>query len=177
MALVGNSIGGSVALEVACLAPERVRCMVLSGSKAGHRPEPEFRDEALRVLSDDGLEAAWGRYWAPLFGPDAHDSVVAHGRAIAARRGATAVAAGVRAFHGRPDRAELLAAWAGPVWIVRGQHDLHPTRARQLADHLPNGRYREVERSGHYVPLEAPAAFTAIVAEALDDARQHEPPH
>jgi hypothetical protein len=76
--------------------------MVLSGSKAGHRREPVFRDEALRVLSDDGLEAAWSRYWAPLFGPDAHDSVVARGQEIAARQGASAIAAGVRAFHGRP---------------------------------------------------------------------------
>ena len=38
--VVGNSVGGSCAIEVARLAPERVAAMVLVGAKAGVRPEP-----------------------------------------------------------------------------------------------------------------------------------------
>ena len=40
--VVGNSIGGSCAIEVARLAPTKVKALVLCGSKPGHRPEPEY---------------------------------------------------------------------------------------------------------------------------------------
>lgn len=60
--VVGNSIGGSCAIEVARIAPTKVTALVLCGSKPGHRPEPAFREEALQVLASDGLAAAWERY-------------------------------------------------------------------------------------------------------------------
>jgi pimeloyl-ACP methyl ester carboxylesterase len=65
--VAGCSVGGSCALEVAALAPERVAALVLIGAKAGHRPEPALRDTALALLQGEGVEAAWARYWAPLF--------------------------------------------------------------------------------------------------------------
>ena len=71
MVIVGNSIGGSCAIEVARLAPERVRVIVLAGAKPGHRRDPELRDQALRVLATEGVAGAWTRYWAPLFAPNA----------------------------------------------------------------------------------------------------------
>lgn len=37
--LVGSSVGGSCALEVARLAPDRVAAVALIGAKAGHRPK------------------------------------------------------------------------------------------------------------------------------------------
>jgi pimeloyl-ACP methyl ester carboxylesterase len=64
--VAGNSIGGSCALEVAKLAPDSVAGIVLIGAKAGHRREPEFRDEAIRRLSDGGMAEAWPAYWEPL---------------------------------------------------------------------------------------------------------------
>ena len=70
LTLVGNSVGGSCAIEIAVLAPEKVQGIILCGAKAGHRPEPAFRDEALRALEEGGVEAAWDRYWRPLFGPE-----------------------------------------------------------------------------------------------------------
>ena len=67
--IVGCSIGGSCALEVARAAPERVLGIVLVGAKAGVRPEPGVRDEACQVLAERGMEAAWRTWWRPLFGP------------------------------------------------------------------------------------------------------------
>ena len=168
LVLVGNSIGGSCAIEVARLAgPARVRAIVLSGAKAGHDPEPAFRDEALRVLAEEGIDAAWDRYWRPLLAPDVDSAVAQAARSIARSQGAERVAAGVRAFHGRPDRDGFLDSWVGPVWVVAGEHDVRPERARVMAARLAQGRHREVAGAGHYVPLEAPEAFAAIVAEAL----------
>lgn len=66
--VVGNSIGGSCALEMARAAPERVRGVVLIGTKIGVRPDPVARDAVIAQLREKGVEAAWRRYWRPLLG-------------------------------------------------------------------------------------------------------------
>lgn len=165
--VVGNSIGGSCAIEVARLAPTKVKALVLCGTKPGHRPAPAFRDEALHLIESDGVSAAWERYWLPLFGPLASADVIERAWCVAARQGAEAVTAGVRAFHGRPDRAAFLGSWPGPVLVVSGEHDIRPERSRRLADRLPDAGFRLVGGVGHYVPLEAPVELTALTAEAL----------
>src|SRR3954471_20657956 len=57
--LVGNSVGGSCAMEMALLAEDRVAALVLVGAKAGHRPEPMLRRECLELLEGAGVEAGW----------------------------------------------------------------------------------------------------------------------
>ena len=101
--VIGNSVGGSCALEVAALVPERVRAIVLIGAKADHRPEPELRDEAIRVLIEGGMAAAWPRYWAPRFGRHAPAAVIERARTIANDQAVDDVIRGVAAFHGRRD--------------------------------------------------------------------------
>lgn len=46
-----------------------------------------------------------------------------HAAGLALGLGAGAIAQGVRAFHGRPDRDEFLDSWSGPVWVVVGEHE------------------------------------------------------
>lgn len=144
-----------------------VKGLVLCGTKPGHRPDPAFRDEALRVLSDDDLRTAWGRYWLPLFGPHTPPDVREQGWLTAARLGPNAIAAGVRAFHSRPDRGAFLRSWDGPVTVVSGEHDINPAASKQVAGGLPNGRFRLIPDVGHYIALEAPQALTTLVAELL----------
>jgi pimeloyl-ACP methyl ester carboxylesterase len=165
--LVGNSVGGSCALEVANLASERVAGLVLIGAKAGVRPDPAFRDEAVRVLRDEGIGAAWDRYWAPLFAPDADVAVVERAKAIASGLPLEHVVNGVHAFHTRSDRAGLLAALDVPVTIVRGEHDGIPNDPQLLASSLRRGTFVEVARAGHYVPVERPDALVSIVRDAI----------
>src|SRR4051812_16968516 len=123
LVLVGNSVGGSCAIEIARLAPERVRLLVLIGAKAGHRPEPEFRDKALRVLAEQGMAGAWAVYWEPLFGPDTDASAVETARQIAFRQDISHIIRGMRVFHSRPDRTAFIEEWNEPVLVVSGEHD------------------------------------------------------
>ena len=65
--VVGSSIGGSCALEMANLAPDRVIGLGLIGAKASCNPNPEFRKSAVQLLRERGFDPAWERYWRPLF--------------------------------------------------------------------------------------------------------------
>jgi len=166
--VVGNSIGGSCAIEVARLAPTKVKALVLCGTKPGHRPEPQLRDEALDMLERHGLAATWDRYWLPLFGPDASADLVEQGWLTASQHGAEPIACGVRAFHSRTDREDFLGVWDAPVAFVSGEHDVAPERSRRLAERLPHGTNHLVAGVGHYLPLEAPDALTTIAAGVLE---------
>src|SRR2546429_143575 len=84
------------------------------------RSEPSFRDEAVRVLREEGLDAAWYRYWAHLFAPDADPNTVGRSQSIARGIDVEHHVNGVCAFHNRADRAALLAELDVPVTIVRG---------------------------------------------------------
>ena len=145
------------------LAPERVRQLVLIGAKAGHRPEPDVRDAAVRLLAQHGMRAAWPAYWQPLLAPSADPSVVEATRAIAFAQELDAVIRGVRVFHSRPDRTSFLEAADFPVLVVTGEHDLNPRKAEALAASLRHGSFECVEGVGHYLPLERPARLRAIL--------------
>lgn len=161
--VVGNSIGGSCAIEVARLAPERIEHLVLVGAKAGHRPEPEFRDTALAVLERDGLNVAYERYWQPLFGPSTSAATLDSARAIVRGISVDDIARGVRVFHARADRAEFLAGWSGPITVVAGDRDRSPAGSREFAASLLDATYVEVPDCGHYVPLEHPDALRRLL--------------
>lgn len=165
--VVGNSIGGSCAIEVARLAPNKVKALVLVGVKPGHRPEPDLCDEALRLIGTCGLGAAWERYWEPLFGPSTPAETIERARQVVWSQDPKAISNGVRAFHGRSDRKSFLQSWAGPILIVSGQYDIHHDRDRLFAQGLANATFHLVAGAGHYVPIESPEALTMITAEAL----------
>ncbi len=81
--VVGNSVGGSCALEIARAAPDRVCRVVLVGAKVDVRRDGRLRDEAVGVLRRDGIATAWDLYWKPGFGSNASAEVVAKARQLA----------------------------------------------------------------------------------------------
>jgi len=167
MVLVGNSVGGSCAIEIALQVPDRVELMVLIGTKAGHRPEPAFRDEAIEVLTTEGMGAAWPRYWAPLFGALTDGSVIERAREIAERQSIDDVVRGVRVFHSRPDRADQIRMLEVPIVVVSGEYDRAPANGRAFAAGLRRGVFRSVPGAGHYVPLERPLELREIIRDSI----------
>ena len=65
--VVGCSVGGSCALEILNLAPERVAATILIGTKARHDPDPVFFREASKIIENQGVKTAWKQLWEPLF--------------------------------------------------------------------------------------------------------------
>ncbi len=167
--VVGCSVGGSCALEIARLAPHRVAALVLVGTKAAHRPDPQQYMSAIEMLHDGRLEIAWEAYWEPLFSSETPRSVVAAAKRNALRRPSSDIARGVTAFHTRQSRTDTLAAFTGPVIVVSGGDDPAPgieTSKQQVAQ-ARSGTLRVIPGCGHYVPLENPDALNAILSDVL----------
>jgi pimeloyl-[acyl-carrier protein] methyl ester esterase len=167
--VVGCSVGGSCAIEVARIAPDRVAALVLIGTKAAHRPDPELHAAALRTLREGGMDAAWRRYWAPLFSGSAARDVVDRARRMALAQQVEAVARGITAFHSRPSRDDFLASFARPVTIVTGADDGMPGRkiSAALAAAAPQGNFHVIPECGHYAPMERPLALNAVLRSVI----------
>ncbi|MFM0247547.1 alpha/beta fold hydrolase [Paraburkholderia sediminicola] len=171
--VVGCSVGGSCALEVAVAAPDRVAALVLIGTKARHRPDPELHASVLDMLQENGVEEAWRILWEPLLSGTASSQAIREARRIALGQLPHEVARGVSVFHSRPSRDEFLSTFPSPVIVVTGADDSAPgpkTSAEQ-ADLAPNGRLHVVPGCGHYVPLEHPEVVNSILRQVIAEHR------
>jgi pimeloyl-ACP methyl ester carboxylesterase len=169
LVVVGCSVGGSCALELAVAAPDRVAALVLIGTKAGHRPDPALHASALETLQEKGLEEAWKVFWAPLFSRSAKSQVIDDAKRIMLRQSPLDVARGVTTFHNRPSRDQFLSTLPHPIIVVTGADDVAPglkVSAAQ-ANSAQQGRLHIVPECGHYVPLERPEYLNSILREVL----------
>jgi pimeloyl-ACP methyl ester carboxylesterase len=167
--VVGCSVGGSCALEVAALAPERVAGLVLIGTKAARRPNPEFLGSAVSLLQTHGLDAAWREWWGPAFSNKSAPSVVAEAKRILMLQSQQDVVLGVQAFHTRNSRDDVLSTFEGPVHVVTGEEDVLPgleTSSKQ-AETASNGYLHVIPECGHYVPMERPEALNSIIKKVI----------
>jgi pimeloyl-ACP methyl ester carboxylesterase len=171
--VVGCSVGGSCALELAVAAPERIAALVLIGTKAERRPDPAQHASALETLQENGLEQAWNVMWAPLFSRAASARVIDDAKRITLRQSPLDVARGVTVFHTRPSRGQLLSALRCPVVVVTGAEDVAPGPgvSKAQADCAQYSQLHVVPECGHYVPLERPEVLNSILLELIDALR------
>ncbi len=146
---VGASMGGYVALQLARLAPERVRGLVLCGSRAGADSDERraFRDQLLSILDagrlPPGMEAA----------------------ATPAE-----LAEATRALRDRPDATDVVRTYPGPQLLLVGDRDelLSVDEARTQAALARVGAFEVVEQAGHLLTVDQPWRSTEILLRFLD---------
>jgi pimeloyl-[acyl-carrier protein] methyl ester esterase len=174
-AVLGWSLGGMVALELARQHPRHLRALVLvattprflAGPDWEHGLRPDVLDEFSAGLASDYRRTVQNFLALQTRGDE---------RALETLR----VLRGLLSAHGEPDPAAL-AAGLGilreadlrdalprvtlPVLVVAGEHDrLTPPGAGQaLASALPAARFRLVERSGHAPFLSHPGEMLSEV--------------
>ena len=152
---VGASLGGYVAFAMARVAPDRIKGLLVAGSRASADP-PErraAREEMIRVVLAEGIEG-WNREFAP---PGPED------------RTTDELVRGIEALRDRRDATDVVASFAGPLTVVVGDRDeiLPVDEARQIAESAPDGRFEVVEGAGHVVNVDAPERFNEILRELL----------
>lgn len=172
--LVGCSVGGSCAIEIARAAPDRVAALVLVGTKARHDPDPNLRSEALQILRDEGIGCAWNKYWAGLFAKSTDRDIIAKAMTIALKQDPKDIIRGVSVFHSRKSRAHVLNECAAPIDIITGEGDTAPglQMSEAMAKTTKYGRLHVIPDCGHYVPLEQPSPFRTILSNIVADHRR-----
>jgi 3-oxoadipate enol-lactonase len=181
-AVVGCSLGGRAAVDLALAAPARVRALVLVGSGlAGHR------------FGEPALHALWERSEGALERGDREEAarvevdtwVVGVGRAP--EEVDAAVRARVREMllaayaHGEADLTDLdppaagrLAEVAAPTLVLVGDHDRPDIQdmADALRGGIPGAEKVVLPGTGHLPNLEQPEAFNRVVLGFLARTRE-----
>jgi pimeloyl-ACP methyl ester carboxylesterase len=158
LTVIGASMGGYCALALARLAPERVRALMLVGS----RPDPDSperragRADTIELIRREGADGLWNTMLPKLVAnPAVLDKSLLY-------RDADGLVAAVEAIRDRPDSTELARNFPGPLQFVVGEHETFVT-----ASELFEFPVREVAGSGHLVNIERPDEFNGILREFL----------
>jgi pimeloyl-ACP methyl ester carboxylesterase len=169
--LVGASMGGYCALAFTRIAPERVRGLVLAGSRAD-ADSPERKEDRLatiEALQDQGPAAVWTKM-KPLLTAAADEELEAQLQAWALEQRTGDLVSALRAMRDRADSADVLQALEAPVLVVAGSEDaLVPADdAKAIADTAKNGEAQIIEGAGHLPNLQRPDAFDELLLEFLE---------
>lgn len=168
--VVGCSIGGSCALEIALAAPERVAKLILIGTKAKHSPDPALHSTAIELIKKEGVEKAWFEFWEPLFSRSADPKVKNDARISAIHQRPGDIVRGVTAFHTRRSLKQIVPKIQSPIIVVSGREDIAPGEKKsvELAQTAARGSLHLIPSCGHYVPLENPKALRLILNKAIE---------
>lgn len=141
---VGASMGGYCALALARRAPERILGLVLVGSRADADTfeRRRFRQEQITAL---------GKGEVPHLADE--DADLEH------------LAIAQEAMRDRLDLTGVVASFGGPLLVCVGDRDEVVTvdEARALAATALNGRLEVFEAAGHFVSLDQPERFNAVL--------------
>lgn len=168
-AVVGNSLGGRIALQLALARPDLVeRLLLVSPGLPGHDWSAEVRacgeaeDEALERGDLDAATEVCVDFWAQ---PHVRDIV----RPM--QRRALELQYGAPEPRERPGPAFEPGSIGCPTLIAVGEHDVrdfHEIGAR-LAAEIPGARLVTIPEAGHLPNLETPDAFDRLLLEFLQD--------
>jgi 3-oxoadipate enol-lactonase len=178
--LVGNSVGGQIAVDTAIEFPARVAALVTIGASiGGYEPEPTpaeaalFEEmERLEASADPETVADFdARLWVDGIGQPTDRVPSAIREAV---RDMDRQVGDPRRVHGRPIRllppaAERLDALTMPVLAIAGALDVSDVwaTARHLERTCPNARAVLMPDVAHLVALEAPEAVAALIVELV----------
>ena len=162
---VGLSLGGTVGIRVAALAPERVEKLVLACTSTVFGDPEQWHDRAATVRAD-GLEAivdaVMARWFTPAYGG------VARWRAMFLSVDPEGYARCCEALAGWDAEADL-ARIEAPTLVVAGAEDptSPPEDAYALAARLLDARVLVLEHAAHLANIERADAFNRLLEEHL----------
>lgn len=168
--LGGSSMGGYVAMALARRAPERLRGLVLVGTKAGADAEAARAGRlAMAEVLDGGDRTPLRETVLPALtgttSKQERPSAVAEVAALAEQADVRAAAWAQRAMAARRDCVQVLRGVRVPALVVAGEEDVlsPPAEAQAMADALPHATLFVLPRTGHLLAVETPQALASAL--------------
>lgn len=178
--LIGHSLGGRVAMEMARMAPGRIAGMALLNTgmhpvRAGEQAKRQAMIDMGYAQGMDAVAAAWLPSMMNAQTPP-DPALMADLTAMVIRMGPDVHARQLRALLTRPDAAATL-AYRGPMLLMTGRQDTWSPIAQHqdIAALCPQARLEIIENAGHFAPVEQPETVARLLANwaqgaARDDA-------
>lgn len=168
--LLGNGFGGTIALAFGIAHPERISKLVLCDAAAAFPPEGRQGFAVMeQKVAEGGLgavaEIAAKRVYSPAY-LAAHPEKVEERKQVLLDIHPDAFLAACRILQ-EADLVPLLSHLRVPTLVVCGALDqaTPPALNKQIAEHVRQARYVELQDCGHCPPLEQPDAFLAAIKE------------
>lgn len=170
--VVGSSLGGRVALELAVAAPDRVeRLVLLCSAFKGLEPTPDaqaFGEAEEAMLEKGDLDGFVELNVATWLGPEAGEATRDLVRVMQRRAAEVQLAA-----EQRPEQPELESVDVDPAavstaaLIVSGGSDMDHFQlvAAHLAASMPKARHVHLDWAGHLPSMERPETVTELIAD------------
>jgi pimeloyl-ACP methyl ester carboxylesterase len=161
LVVVGASMGGYCALALARREPERVRALMLVGSRpdADSGERRAGRADTIELIRREGPDGLW-RFMLPKLFANTQT-----GDASLLYRDSDGLVGAIEAIRDRPDSTDVARDYdrRGKLQFVVGEHEAFVT-----AGELFEFDVHVVKGSGHLVNLERPGEFNAILQEFLE---------
>ena len=173
--LLGHSMGGMVAQELAATDPEAVQALILActspafGKPGGDWQQGFLRDRLAPLDAGQGMAALAQQLVAGMVSPQATPQAIAQGAGVMARVPEATYRAALQAIVSF-DRRAALPGIRVPTLCLAAEHDRTAPLAvmQRMAEHIPGARTALVRGAGHLANIEQPAAFAAAVIAFLD---------
>ncbi len=163
--LVGASMGGMIAQEIAISFPDRARSLTSIMSTTGNPKIPGPTREAMAVLmapppkSKEEYIDRFGKSWKVLragsFPEDEARDLALAERTFARGLNPAGVGRQLRAILGSGSRKERLRTVKTPTLVIHGTVDplVHPAGGRDTAASIPGAKLLMIEGMGHALPI------------------------
>ena len=179
LTVMGHSMGGRVALEIARLAGARLRGLALldtgfrplAAGEAGER-EVAGRTRLLEQATSEGIRAMAASWVRGMVHPDRlrDRALIETILDMFERRSLAQFAAQITALIERPDASTVLPAIRCPTLLLCGEQDQwsNPAQHDEMAQLIAGSYFTCVPHCGHMSPLEQPAAINAALRTWLE---------
>jgi pimeloyl-ACP methyl ester carboxylesterase len=165
--LVGFSMGGYVARDVARLAPERVRALVLIATST--RPDTPALQKRKGAIGNAAPSIAFSGLSRTAVATSLHpkdrdnEALIERVRAMGTRLGGEVFRR--QSMLERPGDLHRLNEIRCPTLVVAASHDQLRSmeEARELQAGIPGATLELIEDSGHMIPIEAPERLTEVI--------------
>jgi pimeloyl-ACP methyl ester carboxylesterase len=170
--LCGLSLGGYVAFEFLRRWRERVRGLILMGT----RPEADSaegrraRDALIGRVREQGAIAAAEAMLPRFFSAQVPPEIIEQVRAMILRTPVPGIVGALSAMRERPDSTPLLETLTGvPTLVLVGAEDMitPPVIAQGMAAAIPGARLMEIPGAGHLPCVEQPVPTTRAILKFL----------